>query len=77
MCRALPGWQKSPLLDFRSAVLVPEKGRAIRFAILMPQIGEEIEEVNIGFPAKKSDFSAYAYLHLLTDFELFILPKKL
>lgn len=51
-----PIWQKNALFvqdveayrlapDFRPPVLVPEKGRVIRFAILKPQIGEEIEEV--------------------------------
>jgi hypothetical protein len=50
-----PLWQKNPLFvqdveayrlapDFRPAVLVPEKGRAIRFAILKPQIVDEIED---------------------------------
>ncbi len=50
-----PRWKKNPLVqaveadrlatDFRPAVLVPEKGRAIRFAILKPQIGQEIGAV--------------------------------
>lgn len=51
-----PLWEKNPLLvqdvesyrlapDFDRAALVPEKDRAIRFAILKAQIGEEIEEI--------------------------------
>jgi hypothetical protein len=31
--------------DFHPAVLIPDKGRVIRFAILRPEVGEEIEEV--------------------------------
>lgn len=49
-------WTKNPDLvkdveaerqrsDFQPKPFVPEKGRAVRFAILKPKVGEEIEEV--------------------------------